>query len=73
MNQDNDFTDREWPPGTVRLATLLGGNNDNADIILQPRPTSSPNDPLVCPPDISHHAPMLTREWCRTGRNGAKH
>lgn len=46
MNQDNDFSDREWPPGTVRLATLLGGSKD-AEIILQPRPTSSPNDPLV--------------------------
>ncbi|KAF7544101.1 hypothetical protein G7Z17_g10219 [Cylindrodendrum hubeiense] len=36
-----------WPPGTVRL----GDTNASAgsDIILQPRPTSDPNDPLNWP------------------------
>ncbi|KAF3769625.1 MFS general substrate transporter [Cryphonectria parasitica EP155] len=36
--------DPAWPPGTVRLERLHGENA--ADIILQPRPTSDPNDPL---------------------------
>lgn len=38
--------DPAWPPGTVRLEKLLGGAD--AEIILQPRPTSDPNDPLNC-------------------------
>ncbi|KAK7712627.1 hypothetical protein SLS64_005011 [Diaporthe eres] len=39
-----------WPPGTVRLEKLLGGGNGSqAEIILQPRPTSDPNDPLAWP------------------------
>lgn len=36
-----------WPPGTVRLEKLLGGSQ--AEIILQPRPSSDPNDPLAWP------------------------
>lgn len=40
--------DPAWPPGTVRLEKLLGGAG-GAEIILQPRPTSDPNDPLNWP------------------------
>lgn len=39
--------DPAWPPGTVRLERLLGGTD--AEIILQPRPTNDPNDPLNWP------------------------
>lgn len=42
--EDND---PEWPPGTVRIELLKEGGS--ADIILQPRPTTSPNDPLNWP------------------------
>lgn len=38
-----DDPDPTWPPGTIQLERLHGGD---ADIILQPRPTSDPNDPL---------------------------
>lgn len=34
----------EWPPGTVRIETLQRRKGD--DIVLQPRPTDNPNDPL---------------------------
>ncbi|KAK5118159.1 hypothetical protein LTR85_008139 [Meristemomyces frigidus] len=44
------FTDPAWPPGTVRLQTLQdGGKGQGAEIILQPRPTDDPNDPLNWP------------------------
>lgn len=36
--------DPKWPPGTIKLTQLLG---TESNIILQPRPTSDPNDPLV--------------------------
>ncbi|CAN8097521.1 unnamed protein product [Discula destructiva] len=39
--------DPAWPPGTVRLEKLRTGAD--AQIILQPRPTVSPNDPLNWP------------------------
>lgn len=38
--------DPEWPPGTVKLAQLLGKESKAAEIVLQPRPTDNPNDPL---------------------------
>lgn len=41
------FCDPLWPPGTVKLAQLLGSDKKDAEIILQPRPTDNPNDPLV--------------------------
>ncbi|KAG6364392.1 hypothetical protein INS49_005993 [Diaporthe citri] len=46
-----DWTDEAaWPPGTVRLEKLLGGGNGSqTEIILQPRPSSDPNDPLTWP------------------------
>ncbi|RDW69881.1 putative synaptic vesicle transporter SVOP [Coleophoma crateriformis] len=37
-----DHDDQEWPPGTVRLEDMLKGG----EIILQPRPSIDPNDPL---------------------------
>lgn len=43
----DDFHDAEWPPGTMQLAQLLGSDKTDGEIILQPRPTSDPNDPLV--------------------------
>lgn len=36
-----------WPPGTVRLEDIQRTNGK--DIILQPRPTTDPNDPLNWP------------------------
>lgn len=41
--------DPACPPGTVRLERLLGHDHAKAGIILQPRPTSDPNDPLNWP------------------------
>lgn len=40
----NEVVDRAWPPGTVRLELAKEGGDH--DIVLQPRPTSNPNDPL---------------------------
>ena len=45
MTQDEN--DPAWPPGTVNIE-LVKEDGDH-DIILQPRPTSSPNDPLNWP------------------------
>lgn len=47
MAADDDFCDPMWPPGTVKLTQLLGNSKKDADIVLQPRPTDNPNDPLV--------------------------
>jgi hypothetical protein len=38
-----------WPPGTVKLQQLLKNETKDAEIILQPRPTDNPNDPLNWP------------------------
>jgi MFS family permease len=45
------YSDPFWPPGTVKLQQLLdnGNTHKNARIILQPRPTEDPNDPLNWP------------------------
>jgi hypothetical protein len=42
------YSDPAWPPGTVRLQQILdtGNSHKDANIILQPRPTADPNDPL---------------------------
>lgn len=32
----------------INLPDLLGSSNKNGQVILQPRPTRDPNDPLVC-------------------------
>lgn len=44
----DNYSDPAWPPGTVRLQQLLdnGESHKQANIILQPRPTQDPNDPL---------------------------
>lgn len=47
MAEYADYCDPAWPPGTVKLAQLLGTDKKDAEIILQPRPTDNPNDPLV--------------------------
>lgn len=44
---EDDWSDPAWPPGTVRLELLKTGHN--AEIILLPRPTLDPNDPLNWP------------------------
>lgn len=44
---DDTWSDPQWPPGTVRLEHLKA--DKSADVILQPRPTSNPNDPLNWP------------------------
>lgn len=41
--------DPKFPPGTVRLERLLGNAQGDTEIILQPRPTDDPNDPLNWP------------------------
>lgn len=41
---EEDWSDPAWPPGTVRLELLKVGHD--AEIILLPRPTLNPNDPL---------------------------
>ncbi|QIW99033.1 hypothetical protein AMS68_004551 [Peltaster fructicola] len=49
MADHQGFCDPDWPPGTVKLAQLVHGQKDNAVVILQPRPTDDPNDPLNWP------------------------
>jgi hypothetical protein len=44
---EDDWSDPAWPPGTVRLELLKTGYD--AKIILLPRPTLDPNDPLNWP------------------------
>ncbi|TID27772.1 major facilitator superfamily domain-containing protein [Venturia nashicola] len=44
---EEDWSDPAWPPGTVRLELLNTGSN--AEIVLLPRPTLDPNDPLNWP------------------------
>lgn len=39
--------DPAWPPGTARIELLKGGGEH--EIVLHPRPTHSPNDPLNWP------------------------
>lgn len=41
--------DPAWPPGTARIETLQSTDyaHTHGEIILQPRPSSDPNDPLV--------------------------
>ncbi|KUI65027.1 hypothetical protein VM1G_00988 [Cytospora mali] len=47
---DNWVDDPAFPPGTVRLEKLKGLNAaGETEIILQPRPTNDPNDPLNWP------------------------
>jgi len=45
------YPDPAWPPGTVRLQQLTSSDNATKDarIVLQPRPTDNPNDPLNWP------------------------
>lgn len=47
MADYDDLHDEDWPPGTIQLAHLLGTDKKDGEIILQPRPTADPNDPLV--------------------------
>jgi MFS family permease len=44
---EEDWSDPAWPPGTVRLELLVTGQD--SEIILLPRPTLDPNDPLNWP------------------------
>lgn len=47
----DDYVDPDWPPGTVRLQCLIESETKEkeSEIILQPRPTDNPNDPLNWP------------------------
>jgi MFS family permease len=45
--EEEDWSDPAWPPGTVRLELLKTGRD--SEIILLPRPTLDPNDPLNWP------------------------
>ena len=45
MDEHDDYT---WPPGTVRLEDLHQ-TGKNGEVILQPRPSRDPNDPLNWP------------------------
>ncbi|RDW88471.1 hypothetical protein BP6252_00503 [Coleophoma cylindrospora] len=47
MEHINEQDAEQWPPGTIRLETIQRSNGN--DIILQPRPSSDPNDPLNWP------------------------
>ena len=40
--------EKEWPPGTIRLEDLHQ-RGKNGKIILQPHPSTDPNDPLNWP------------------------
>jgi len=46
-----DICDPAWPPGTVKLQSLLhnGNGGKDAELVLQPRPSEDPNDPLNWP------------------------
>jgi len=46
---NRDYCDPAWPPGTVKLQQLLNNGKKDSEIVLQPRPTSNPNDPLNWP------------------------
>nr|POE62887.1 hypothetical protein CFP56_03790 [Quercus suber] len=43
LTYKNEF---DWPPGTIPIELLRSSKKD-AKIILQPRPSDDPNDPLV--------------------------
>ncbi|KAH9832135.1 MFS general substrate transporter, partial [Teratosphaeria destructans] len=47
---NSTMEDEKWPPGTVKLQQLLHNDTRDAKVILQPRPTDDPNDPLNWPP-----------------------
>jgi MFS family permease len=44
-----EYCDPDWPPGTIKLQQLLDLDTKDTEIILQPRPTDDPNDPLCWP------------------------
>ena len=48
MHPMDESDNNAWPPGTVRLEDLhrIG---TNGEVILQPRPSRNPNDPLNWP------------------------
>ena len=48
MRPMDEHNDQEWPPGTVRLEDLKQAGK-NGEVILQPRPSRDPNDPLNWP------------------------
>jgi hypothetical protein len=44
MDSRDENDAKIWPPGTVRIEDMLKSKGE--DIILQPRPSDDPNDPL---------------------------
>ncbi|KAL4987420.1 major facilitator superfamily domain-containing protein [Aspergillus falconensis] len=47
-NQNIENIDPAWPPGTVRLGGIIP-DLTQSDVILEPRPSKDPNDPLNWP------------------------
>ncbi|KAJ5647470.1 hypothetical protein N7490_003842 [Penicillium lividum] len=48
MSIDHQTIDPEWPPGTVRLEEL-SQSSQASDVLLEPKPSNDPNDPLNWP------------------------
>ncbi|KAJ5609673.1 hypothetical protein N7528_010240 [Penicillium herquei] len=48
MSPDDQQIDPEWPPGTVRIEDF-SRSNQTSDVILEPKPSNDPNDPLNWP------------------------
>lgn len=44
---ESEYTNTSLPPGTVVLEARGNALSTNSEIILHPRPTNDPNDPLV--------------------------
>ena len=72
MAEYDDLHDADWPPGTIQLAQLLGTDKKDGEIILQPRPTSDPNDPLVSEQLCDVEA-LEADAMCRTGRKDRRY
>ncbi|KAJ5689554.1 hypothetical protein N7462_003946 [Penicillium macrosclerotiorum] len=48
MTSHDDYMDAAWPPGTVRIEELTR-SNEGSEVILEPKPSRDPNDPLNWP------------------------
>ncbi|KAJ5345209.1 hypothetical protein N7452_003213 [Penicillium brevicompactum] len=46
MPSNQSPVDPNWPPGTVRIEDL-SQQGENTEVVLHPKPTTDPNDPLV--------------------------
>ncbi|KAJ5785815.1 uncharacterized protein N7503_011027 [Penicillium pulvis] len=48
MSPNNQPIDPDWPPGTVRIEDY-SESSQTSDVILEPKPSNDPNDPLNWP------------------------